>query len=113
MRAMTVLISRWGSAVFMGEMRVGAGVAAGIEMPRVAPSPPGSVSTLPPMPKRLNADDREMLADLKTLLLASAQNAQAAATGEDVADALLNLSAQLAQAQAAVARLRERHDAAN
>ena len=65
------------------------------------------------MPKRLNADDREMLADLKTLLLAAGQNAQAAASGEDVADALANLAAQLAQAQAAVARLRERHHAAN
>ena len=54
-----------------------------------------------------------MLADLKTLLLAAGQNAQAAASGEDVADALANLAAQLAQAQAAVARLRERHHAAN
>ena len=70
-------------------------------------------NTRSPMPKRLNADDREMLADLRTLLLAAGQNAQAAASGEDVAEALGNLAAQLAQAQAAVVRLRERHDAAN
>ena len=65
------------------------------------------------MPKRLNADDREMLADLKTLLLAAGHNVQAAATGEDVAEALGNLAHQLSQAQATVVRLRERHDAAN
>ena len=110
---MTARIARWGSEVLREKLGDGTGLAADVEVARVGPSPPGLVSTLPAMPKRLNADDREMLADLKTLLLASAQNAQAAATGEDVADALLNLSAQLAQAQAAVARLRERHDAAN
>ena len=66
-----------------------------------------------PRPPRLTVDDRETLADVRTLLLAAGQNLQAAVAGEDLVDALTNLTAQLAQAQAAVARVKERCDAAN